>query len=71
MKQGQRLVTFVAGGVTHVTCTGARKGWTVCGLLVPTTPVERLSGNAAALERELHRRRACRNCDRMKDAYTA
>jgi len=56
----------------HITCSGARKGWTVCGLLVPHTAARRVSGNVEALERDFMRSpNRCLNCERMRDAGTS
>lgn len=69
VKAGQSLVQFDAKGAVHITCTGARKGWTVCGKLVPTTAAWRMSGNPEVLDKSFRRAtKPCRSCDRMADA---
>lgn len=71
MKEGSRLFRFGRTGTMHITCTGARKGRTLCGRFVPPARarIGLIHGSAAELER-LWKATAkrCSACGRMKDA---
>ena len=70
MKAGQGVVILKSGATAHITCSGARKGWTVCGKLVPRAVFVSYRGTVDALERIVAKQKTCANCLRMANAST-